>query len=174
MPEILVAYATKYGSTGEIADKIGESLRENGFDVRVASVQRVEALGSFRAVVLGSGVYAGRWRKDAARFLISHKDELAQCPLWLFSSGPAGSGDPVELTKGWRFPQNLQPIASFIKPRDVALFHGVLDASRMNILERILVKMIKAPVGDFRDWNAIAAWAASIANSLKDQDSQKG
>ena len=167
MVEILVTYATKYGATREIAERIGETLRQLGLEIEVESVEHVGDVSRYKAIVLGSGVYAGRWRKEAARFLVTNQDELARHLVWLFSSGPTGKGDPVELMKGWRFPAGLQTVADRIRPRDIALFHGVLNVSKMNIIEMLLVKMIKAPLGDFRDWNAISAWADKIAEGLE-------
>jgi menaquinone-dependent protoporphyrinogen oxidase len=68
--------------------------------------------------------------------------------------------------KGWRFPEALQPIANRIKPRDFAFFHGELDQSKLNLPEKLIVKGIKAPLGDYRDWEAITAWAEDIAEYL--------
>jgi menaquinone-dependent protoporphyrinogen oxidase len=69
--------------------------------------------------------------------------------------------------QGWRFPEAQQPIADRIKPRDTAFFHGVLDLKKLSLAEKLLIKSIKAPVGDFRDWDAITSWAAAIADALK-------
>jgi menaquinone-dependent protoporphyrinogen oxidase len=115
-------------------------------------------------------VYIGRWRKEAVRFLQAHEAELAQRPVWLFSSGPTGEGDPVELLQGWRFPSSLQPVIDHIQPRDIAVFHGALDASKLNFLEKWVLNRIKTPVGDFRDWDAIGAWAAEIGKELHSTD----
>lgn len=89
--------------------------------------------------------------------------------MWLFSSGPTGQGDPLELMKGWRLPEAQQPIADRIRPRDVALFHRELDMKKLSLPEKLILKAMKAPVGDFRDWEAITAWAAGIAEALKGQ-----
>jgi menaquinone-dependent protoporphyrinogen oxidase len=120
--------------------------------------------------VLGSGVYIGRWRKEAVRFLKAHEAELAQRPVWLFSSGPTGEGDPVELVQGWLFPSSLLPIIDHIQPRDITVFHGALDVSKLNPLEKWVLNRIKTPVGDFRDWDAIGAWAAEIGEALQGTD----
>ena len=92
---------------------------------------------------------------------------LAERPVWLFSSGPAGEGDPVELLQGWTFPDGLQPIAERIQPRDIAVFHGDVDVEKVNFIERAMIKNVESPVGDFRDWEAITAWATEIAQVLK-------
>ena len=165
--KILVAYATKYGSTGNIAEKIGEVLRQEGLQTDVVPIDRVRDLTPYKAVILGSAVYIGKWRKEAVEFLKKNVLALAERPVWLFSSGPTGEGDPVELLKGWRIPAELQPLIDQIKPRDIAVFHGSLSVEKMNFIEKGLIKNVKAPVGDFRDWEAITAWANSIGDALR-------
>lgn len=164
---VLVTYGTKYGATAEISEKIGEVLRQAGLPTDVAPADRVDDLSRYGAVILGSAVYIGRWRKEAARFLEANEAKLAEMPVWLFSSGPTDEGDPVELTQGWRFPGKLQPVADRIGPRDVALFHGAVDADKLNFIERWMLKNIGTPTGDFRDWEAISAWAEGIAEELR-------
>ena len=166
---VLVAYATKHGATGEIAAKIGQVLDQAGLDADVLPADQVSNLAPYDAVVLGSAVYAGQWRKEAAAFLEANEKELDGRPVWLFSSGPTGEGDPVELMKGWRFPEALQPVADRIQPRDIAFFHGVLDTDELGLGEKLIVKALKAPTGDFRDWEAITSWAADIAAALKQE-----
>lgn len=166
-PKVLVAYATKYGATAGIAEKIGHVLQEAGLQAQVLPVEQVHDLAPYGAVVLGSAVYVGQWRKEAAAFLKAQEEALAQRPVWLFSSGPLGEGDPVQLMKGWRFPEDLQPIADRIGPRDIAFFHGALDPGKLSLGERLLLRALKAPAGDYRDWKAISAWASSIAEALK-------
>jgi menaquinone-dependent protoporphyrinogen oxidase len=164
--KILVAYATKYGATAEIAEAIGKTLAGAGLAVDVLSVVEVYDLTPYSAVVLGSAVYAGNWRKEAASFLEQHERALATRPVWLFSDGPTGEGDPIELLHGWRVPEAQQALVDQIGPRDVTVFHGNIDTNRLNLGERLLIKALRAQVGDYRDWDAIAAWAASIAQAL--------
>jgi menaquinone-dependent protoporphyrinogen oxidase len=164
---VLVTYATKHGATAGIAEKIGEVLREQGVTTDVTPTYQVNDVTPYSAVVLGSAVYIGRWRKQAAQFLRDYEDELKTKPVWLFSSGPTNVGDLEELLEGWRFPKNLQPIADTIGPRDIAVFHGVLNPDDLNFLEKWMIKSVKAPTGDFRDWDAITAWAMGIANQLQ-------
>ena len=167
--QVLVAYATKYGATAEIAEKIGQVLRQAGLRADVLPAKRVGDLAPYRGVVLGSAVYIGQWRKEAATFLGANEQALSERPVWLFSSGPTGEGDPVQLTKGWRLPKAQQPIADRIRPRDIAVFHGALDAKKMNLIEKWMIKNVKAPLGDFRDWDAIEAWARAIAEALRQE-----
>lgn len=164
---ILVAYASKYGATAEIARKIGEVLSEAGLKVNVLPAGKVTDLTPFDAVVLGSAVYQGHWREEAVQFLEDYKALLTKIPVWVFSSGPTGEGDPVDLTHGWHFPKEQQLLVDRIHARDVALFNGVLDPGKLNYAERNVVKEFNVPVGDFRDWDAITVWAVNIVASLR-------
>lgn len=166
--QVLVAYATKHGATAEIAEKIAQTFRQAGLGADVLPTDRVSDLTRYQAVVLGSAVYLGRWRKEATRFLKANEKALAERPVWLFSSGPTGEGDPVALTQDWHFPKALQPIADRIRPRDTAVFHGALNVKKLNLVEKWMIKNVKAPLGDFRDWDAITSWATAIAGVLKE------
>jgi len=118
--------------------------------------------------VLGSAVYIGKWRKEAEKFLQANEKALAERQVWLFSSGPMGKGDPVELTQGWRLPMALQSVVVRIQPRDIAVFHGNVNEKKLNFIEKWMLKNVKAPPGDFRDWEAITSWAMGIADVLKE------
>lgn len=165
--KVLIAYASKYGGTAGIAEKIGAVLREAGLEVDVLPADRVSDVTPYRAVVLGSGVYIGQWRKEAAALLKANEMALAGRSVWLFSSGPTGQEPMEKALQGWRFPQGLQPIADRIKPRDIVVFRGAADAKKLGFADELILKGVKAPTGDFRDWEAITAWAVSIAAALK-------
>jgi len=165
--QILVAYASKYGATAEIAERIGQVLTQTGLQVDILPVKEIDDLRSYKAVILGSAVYIGQWRKEAVKFMKANEEMLVQRPVWLFSSGPTGKGDPVELLQGWRLPRAVQPIADRIQPRDSTVFHGNVNVAKLNFIEKWLLKNVKAPAGDFRNWETIAAWATNIANALK-------
>lgn len=172
MTRILVAYGTKHQATAEIAEKIGETLRQfNSLAVDVQPAEAVKDISSYEAVVLGSAVYAGQWQPAAADFLKEHEIELAKRPLWLFSSGPTGEGDPKELMKGWNFPEALEPVLRQLKPREIVVFHGKLDLAQLTFFEKTIVKMVHAPMGDFREWEVIRQWATRIAESLGEKAS---
>jgi menaquinone-dependent protoporphyrinogen oxidase len=165
--KVLVAYATKYGATAEIAEKIGQVLDQAGLSTDVKPVKLVRDLSPYQAVVLGSAVYIAQWRKEAVKFMQANEKRLAEMPVWLFSSGPAGKGDPVELLQGWRLPKAVQPIVDRIEPRGITVFHGYVNVDKMNFLERTMIKNVGSPTGDFRDWEAITSWANAIASELK-------
>ena len=167
--KVLVAYGSKHGMTAEIAERIGKVLRDQGVDAEVASADRAGAPGGYRALVLGGGVYAGMWRRSAAKYLEAHEAELAGMPVWLFSSGPTGTGDLEKLLSGWTFPKGLQPVADRIRPRGITVFRGAFDAKQAGFFERWIMKKVKAESGDFRDWPAIESWAGEIAKALKEK-----
>jgi menaquinone-dependent protoporphyrinogen oxidase len=167
---VLVAYASKHGSTAEIARRIGSVLSSAGLATDVRSLDNdVFALSDYTAVILGSAVYAGQWQKSAADFLQAQQHALTNRPTWLFSSGPTGEGDPVELLRGWRFPSALLPVADVIRPREIVVFSGEIDPSQLNFAEKLIVRGVKAATGDFRDWESITQWAESVATVLQPQ-----
>src|ERR1700761_9396595 len=102
---VLVAYASKRGSTAEIAETVAATLRRAGLDVDLKPAVEVQSLEPFDAVVLGSAVYMKRWRGDARHFLKKHRKALRQIPFWVFSSGPVG--DPGNDNPEWTESPNL-------------------------------------------------------------------
>ena len=163
---VLVTYATKHGATMGIATAIADVLRRAGLDVEIHPVDEVKDPSGYAAVVFGSAVYIGQWRKEAISFLETHAETLAQRPVWMFSSGPTGEGDPVELLKGVVIPENVRLLADRIHPRQITVFHGELDPGALGLGERLIIRGVKAPTGDFRDWESITEWATSIAEAL--------
>jgi menaquinone-dependent protoporphyrinogen oxidase len=159
---ILVAYASKHGATEGIAQHIARSLNVAGREADARSVTDVLELGAPDAVVIGSAVYAGSWRKEAVEFVETHADELARLPVWLFSSGPLGE----QIADDEEQPRQLAEIRARISPRGHKMFFGALDAGKLSFGERMMVKAVKAPEGDFRNWDAIRDWADGIALEL--------
>src|SRR5689334_267385 len=97
MTRVLVAYATKMGSTKDIAEAIGDELTKHGLKAEVRNVREAVSPDFYDAVVLGSSVYAARWRPEAKRFFSQHTARLADRPVWLFESGWVGKR-PENLT----------------------------------------------------------------------------
>lgn len=159
---VLVAGASKYGSTTEVAEAIGEELRAQALDVEVRAPDDVPSLEGFDAFVIGSGVYAGQWLEPAKRLIERHGHELAARPVWLFSVGPLG--DPPE--PGGE-PVDAQPLMEATSAREHRIFAGRLDRGRLNVFEKAIVIALRAPEGDFRDWDAIRAWSRGIAEALQ-------
>ncbi|GAA1373795.1 MULTISPECIES: flavodoxin domain-containing protein [Catellatospora] len=158
---VLVAAASKYEATAEIANAIAKVLTERGFDAEAHEIDPSVQADGFDAFVIGSAVYSGHWLQPARWFVQSHAAVLSSHPVWLFSSGPVGDPpmpdeDPVDVTA----------IAEATGAREHRVFAGRLEHSRLSIAEQALVVALRAPEGDFRDWDAIRGWAGGIADAL--------
>jgi len=170
---ILVAYSSKHGATREIAERIAENLREAGQDADARPVQEAGDLDDYQGFVVGSAAYMGHWLKDAAGFVRSNQDLLAQRPVWLFTSGPLGTettdAKGVDLHTAAE-PKELPELREVIHPREHCVFFGVLDPGKLSFAERSLRKLPAArgtlPEGDFRDWDEIQQWAYQIAKEM--------
>jgi menaquinone-dependent protoporphyrinogen oxidase len=165
--KVLVAYGSRYGGTAEIAEEIGKVLKQEDFEVDVRSADHVGNPARYDAFVVGSGVYAGMWRKEAVNFVNDNVKILADKPVWIFSSGPTGEGDVKDLMSGWEYPGKIRRSVESIKPRDITAFHGVVNPDKLTFFHKLVLKMVKAPSGDFRNWNAITDWAKGITAELK-------
>jgi menaquinone-dependent protoporphyrinogen oxidase len=158
---VLVVAASKYGATAEIAGTIGEVLTTRGCDATIATPEQVASLAEYDAVVLGSAVYAGHWLKPARELVERLGGELSSRPVWLFSSGPIG--DPPKPEED---PVDVAAIVETTGAHDHQVFAGKLDKHRLSFPERAITIALRVPDGDFRDWTAIRAWAAGIAQAL--------
>lgn len=159
---ILIAIASRHGSTREIADAIAHDLRTRGHATMVQNADDVRTVEGYDAVIAGSAIYMGNWLPEARRFVDRNRERLAAIPVWLFSSGPLGENDPQPQGD----PAHLDEIMRSLHARDHRIFVGKLDTGELGLGERLVVKMIKAPEGDFRDWAAIHGWAHDIASAL--------
>ena len=158
---VLVTAASKHGATSEIAEAVAKQLIDHGLTVHVADPDDVIDLVGYDAVVLGSGVYAGHWL-GAARELVDRLGaDLAVREVWLFSCGPVG--DPPKPDED---PVDVAPIMEATKAREHRLFAGRLDKSRLGFGEKAIIAALRAPTGDYRDWDEIAAWADHVAGQL--------
>lgn len=158
----LVAVATKHGSTLEIAEAIGRALADEGFPNSVRPVEEVTKLEGYDAVILGSAVYMGSWMDTALVFATNHTARLTGMPVWLFSSGPIGA--PPHPTQ--EHAVNVDEVMAMTSARAHQLFSGRLDRHSLGFGERALAIGVRAPEGDFRDWDAITAWGRSIGRQL--------
>jgi len=161
---VLVAYGTKHGATAEIAGAIGKTLSAAGLEVDVQPARRVRSLERYRAVVLGSAVYAGRWRRDALRLL--RRAELGEREVWLFSSGPVGEddGDPEQVER-FTNPPRVRRIAAEIGAHQPVVFGGMV-AEDAGFIRKKMARKIPPDLRDRRDWSAIEGWARSIAAAI--------
>ena len=161
---VLVSVASRHDSTTGIGAAIAKTLRDAGIEIEVVPPEKVASLDGIDAVILGSGVYYGRWLAPALEFVERHRAALEKLPVWLFSSGPLGSPDP----KPEGDPAGLPELAASLGAREHRIFAGSLDKRQLGLGERAIVRVVKAPSGDYRDWETIAAWAHVIANELSE------
>lgn len=158
---VLVAVASRHGSTRQIGDRIGAKLHDAGFDVRLDEVDRITHLDDVDAIVLGSAVYMGRWEPAARLFVDEYLEELAAIPAWVFSSGPIGlfGSTPGSI-------RDHEETVHALSAVDSRLFGGDLNLENLSMGERLISKLLRVPAGDFRDWDAIEQWAGTIAQAL--------
>lgn len=159
---VLVAYATRYGSTQEVAEVVSATLRAAGLEVATRSVRQVRALEGYGTIVLGSPLFMFHWHKDALRFLEQHRAALTQLPAAIFVLGP--THDPHD-EQEWQDSraQIAKELAKFpwFTPVDVAMFGGKYEPASLRFPIRWLAG--KTPASDIRDWAAIRAWAGDLA-----------
>jgi menaquinone-dependent protoporphyrinogen oxidase len=165
---VLVAYASKNGSTTEIAEKIAGELRVDGLEVDCVEAGKVRELKPYDAVVLGSAVYAKRWRSSARRFVPRHAKELSALPWWVFSSGPVGEPKPGdERANSWLEPAKTVAKVERLGARAHVVFGGRVSTNPRNFVERSMAKKTPTEYADSRDWDRITSWADDIASQLK-------
>lgn len=161
--KVLVVYASRHGSTQEIAAEIDKELSAQGRTVELMSAKDIADISDYDAVILGSAVHEGRWLPAARRFVDEFALQLVQLPTWLFSSGPVGS--PLEPDDGQ--PLHIKDTITRIHARGYHLFPGKLDGKAWN--EQGLVSGDRSPAGDSREHKEIQDWARNISQSLDEE-----
>lgn len=162
--KVLVAYATMAGSTEGVAKRIGDVLHARNIPVDVLEVTQVRDLSDYQTIILGSGIRGGTFFTDANAFIELNKSILEQKDTYVFL---------LCLTMREDTPANrltvegyLDPIRAQIKPKSEGLFAGAYDSSKHNFMEKLVMRAMKAPEGDFRQWDQITSWAESLAISI--------
>jgi len=161
----LVGYATKYGSTQEVANFIADVLRETGVDVDLRELREVKSLEGYDAVVMGAPFYMFKWLKDARKFLSRHQGALRAMPVAVFALGPTDASETPE-NNPEVFEQLNKALAEFpwLEPVDQALLGGKLDPAKLKFPMSLF--MGKMPVSDIRDWDRIRVWAEGVRKKL--------
>lgn len=160
---VLLAVASRHGSTQEIGDAVADVLRAEGLVVDVAAPDDVESVAAYDAVVLGSSVYLGRWAASVRALVDRCGADLVTRPVWLFSSGSLG--DPPYPDQD---PDETPSLVARVAARGHRSFPGRLDKAGLSLAERAVVALVQAPDGDFRRWSEIEAWARDVARQLSD------
>lgn len=167
MVKILVTFASKHGSTSQIADVIGRVLKQNElYTVDVMPMTEVNSIEDYDVLVLGSAIYADKWLATATTFVQKFQSMLVQKPLYLFSSGPLGKDDN-QLAERFILPKVF---SHFPHVRDSRIFHGALDLRKLSIAEIMRTEVNQLNSGDFRQWDAIKLWAQHISDDIMQVD----
>lgn len=170
--KVLVAYASKAGSTKGIAEFIGEKFRGQGIQADVQDVTSAKNLTDYDAFVIGSALYTFHWLKEAKQFVSKNQSILASRPVWIFSSGPTGTKTTDAKGRNLREvsgPKEIEELQKSIKPRDHRVFFGALYRDRVKGAAGWFARWIpKEDEGDFRDWSEIESWTTGIARALEE------
>jgi menaquinone-dependent protoporphyrinogen oxidase len=159
-PRLLVTYATRAGSTREVAAIIGDGLTQRGFAVDVTSVKANPHVEDYQAILIGSAVRMGQWLPEAVEWIKTNQQALQRGPVALFTVHMHNTGDDAQSRANRE--AYLSAIRPLLHPVDAVFFSGKIDPTHLSLLERLLVRAVKASVGDARDWDSIGDWAQTV------------
>lgn len=157
---ILIAYASKAGSTAEVAVRLGEDLGKQNASVDVLPISKVADLSPYQAVILGSAIRVGKILPEAMAFIEKNQTALQQKPFHLFILCMTLEKDTEEDRK--TVSAYLDPVRALVKPASEGLFAGAMNLAKLPFIERVMITLMKAPTGDFRRWDQIQAWGQNL------------
>ena len=164
MKKILVTYATRAGSTAEVAAGIAEVLRAAGTIVDTQPIRAVRDMNGYDAVIVGSAIRMGQWLPEAVEFVKAHCGTLSQIPTAYFLvSGLLHEDTPEMRQKVLAF---LNPVHAILEPVSIGMFAGKMDSSKLSWLDRLMAKAVGTPEGDWRNWEAIREWTQELETGL--------
>jgi menaquinone-dependent protoporphyrinogen oxidase len=161
---ILVAYATRYGSTADVAEAIGDELRKAGETVDVRPFTDIADLSPYRAAVIGSPIYMGKWLPESQVFIEKNQQFLRTIPVAYFAVGLTVKEGTHEFIR--KAEASMDQVRLLVQPVEVGVFSGKLETGRLTIADRAIVKLIRAEAGDFRDLAAVRAWAQAVREKI--------
>jgi menaquinone-dependent protoporphyrinogen oxidase len=165
--KILIAHATKAGSTGEVAEAIAEELRSGGAEVDVRPANDVKKVSAYTAVIVGSAIRMGELLSDATKFVKKHEKTLNELPVAYFVVCMTMKDDTEE--NRTTVEAYLDPVCELVEPVDMGLFAGAINYSKLSFPARTMSKAMKVSEGDFRDWDAIRDWTRQVHQKLPPQ-----
>jgi menaquinone-dependent protoporphyrinogen oxidase len=162
---VLLAYATRFGSTQEVAETVAATLREGGLEVDLQPMQDVKSLDGCDAVVLGAAIYNAKWHADAHQFLSQYQEALSQRPVVIFALGPLSPSEAAKRNSRRQLDVELAKYP-WLKPVAVEIFAGKYDPTKpgMGFFDRFV------PARDVRNWDAIRTWASALPARLQDSE----
>jgi len=159
---VLVGYATRNGSTQEVAETIAATLRDGGLEVDIQPMRKVKTLAGYRLLVLGAPLYMFHWHKDALGFLSKHHAALKELPVAIFALGPFHDEEKEWEGVRAQLEKELEKFPWFT-PVAHKVFGGKFDPAKLRFPLNLVPAMKKMPASDVRDWTAIRAWARDLA-----------
>lgn len=162
---VLVAYASSYGSTQEVAEAVAETLRGCGLKVDIVPMKQVRDVDNYSAVVLGAPLYMFHWHKNATNFLTRYREALTHHPVAVFALGPITPGDEAKEFPAAREMLDKE-LAKFpwFSPVCVEMFGGKIDPTHLKFPFSMFMKQV--PAADLRDWTMIRSWASELPTRL--------
>jgi menaquinone-dependent protoporphyrinogen oxidase len=157
---ILITYTTRYGSTAEVAEAIADELNKAGEAVVLLPINEVTDLSPYRAVIIGSPIYMGKWLPEPQVFVERHQEELRNVPVAFFAVGLSVADNTVESRK--RAEASMDQVRLLVRPVHIGVFTGQIIPERLSLSDRAITTLIRAPSGDYRNWDAIRTWAREI------------
>ena len=162
---ILLAYASRFGSTQEVTEAIASTLSEAGLEVDLQPMQEVKSLDRYSAVVLGAAIYNAKWNADAHQFVMQHQDAITQLPVAIFTLGPLSASEAAKRNSRRQLDSELAKYP-WLRPVAVEIFAGKYDPSKpgMGFFDRFV------PARDVRNWDAIRTWAKALSVQLQNAE----
>ena len=170
-PRVLVAFASRFGTTGEVAEAIAETLRCRGASVDVRRAGDVADVAGYDAIIVGAAINYDTWMSDARAFVARHESALSHVPVaYFFTCGTLFEDSVAARTKAQRYAEKLEQVSDRVAPVSIGQFAGALDYSRMNRPTRFVLKipfaLMGVQEGDRRDFGAIRSWSESVLPQL--------
>lgn len=161
---VLVAYATHSGATRSLAEVIADELILAGTEAVLHDIAADPDPVGHDAAVIGSGIRMDALEKSFQDWAGWHAAALGALPVALFTcSGSAANPAKAERQKGTESFLARSPI----RPVAVRNFPGWVLMDRIPLHERTLLRAMRTPIGDFRDLDAVAAWAREVRPLLR-------
>jgi menaquinone-dependent protoporphyrinogen oxidase len=163
---VLVAYATRHGSTAGVAEAIATVLRKEGMYAEILPVDQVTGLAAYRAVIIGSPLYGRKLLPEVVAFARERRQELARVPVAAFVVGYSLAGEDENARPA--ADHAVESLRAYLDLRDVGFFAGRLDAEKLSLPRRLIFRLLGAPCADRRDWRQIHRWAATLARLCRE------
>lgn len=174
--KVLVSYASRYGSTQEVAEAIAATLRENELLLDLKPIREVKTLEEYTGIILGAPIYMLHWHKEALGFLSRHREALTKRPVAVFALGPLGEEEKEWEEIRTQFDKELAKFP-WLTPIATEIFGGKFDPEKLRFPDKIITSLPasplhKMPARDMRNWTMIRAWASSLVAQLQLAETQ--